>query len=272
MSEKLNELIEAVRKNRKYSVWTKEQNIESYSKELLDEAKEVILSIENNDLENLKEELGDVLWDALIMMAICEEKYGISIDSAIGSVIDKFKRRKPHVFQEKIVSLDEEKRVWKAEKEKEKKEKESKKVIRINNDAEKNGMIFINTDGGSRGNPGLAAIGIIIRDKNDKIIELYKEKIGVTTNNVAEYKAIIKALNLAKNYTNNEIILSSDSEVVVRQITGKYKISKDHLKVLFDEVKKEEKNFSKVGYNHVFREDLYQSKADALVNQALDER
>lgn len=132
--------------------------------------------------------------------------------------------------------------------------------------------VFINTDGGSRGNPGLSAIGIVIRDEKDNVLEEYKEKIGVATNNVAEYKAIIKALTLASNYTKGEVEISSDSEIVIRQIIGEYKVKKDHLLELFKEVKRKEKDFAKVAYDHVFRENSFQSKADALVNEALDER
>lgn len=132
--------------------------------------------------------------------------------------------------------------------------------------------VFINTDGGSRGNPGLAAIGIVIRDEKENLLEEFGEKIGIATNNVAEYKAIIKALSIAKKYTKNEVNISSDSEVVVRQIIGEYKVKKNHLLELFYEVKKKEKDFAKVTFEHVFREDPNQSKADALVNEALDER
>lgn len=265
MTERINELLTIVKNNRQYSEWTKEQDIDAFSKELLSEAQEVIDAIKNDDLENLKEELGDVLFDVLTLFAICEEKYGFGTDESIMMVIEKFKHRKPHIFEKKTVDKEEEEKIWYDAKRKEKEAKSKKEIIHI-----KHKKIFINTDGGSRGNPGNAAIGIVIRDDKDKIIENHKERIGVTTNNVAEYKAIIKALELAKKYTSDEIELSSDSEVVVRQIIGKYKVTKDHLIELFNEVKSKEKSFRKVNYNHVFREDPYQSRADALVNQALD--
>ena len=130
--------------------------------------------------------------------------------------------------------------------------------------------ICIHTDGGSRGNPGKAAIGIVIFDDKDKIIENYKETIGVTTNNVAEYSAVIKALELAKKYTTEEINLFSDSELTVRQLNGEYKVKQEHLQKLYHKAKENEKAFKKVTYEHVRREHPHQFKADALVNQALD--
>jgi ribonuclease HI/NTP pyrophosphatase (non-canonical NTP hydrolase) len=272
-NDKLNELIELVKNNRKYSPWTNAASIEDFSKELLSESEEVVLAVKNNDLENLKEELGDVLFDVFMLFHICEEKYGFNADESVNMVIDKFQNRKPHIFEKKLVTLEEEKVIWHNAKAKEKTEKSKKEVVPISIKSEKSDdKIYINTDGGSRGNPGPAAIGIIIRNNKDIIIESYKEKIGITTNNVAEYKAISKALDLANKYKDGEIVLNSDSEVVVRQLTGKYKISMEHLKKLFSEVKGKEKRFSKVSYNHVFREDPNQSKADALVNEALDER
>lgn len=130
--------------------------------------------------------------------------------------------------------------------------------------------ICIHTDGGSRGNPGQAAIGVVIFDNKNNVLEEYKEKIGVATNNVAEYKAVIKALEIATKHTNNEINLFSDSELTVRQLIGQYKVKQEHLQKLYDAVKFNEKKFKKVTYEHVRREHPHQFKADALVNQALD--
>lgn len=130
-------------------------------------------------------------------------------------------------------------------------------------------MIITNSDGGSRGNPGQAAIGIIIRN-NEKIIKTYKEKIGRTTNNVAEYKALIKALQLALKYTKFSITCILDSELVVKQLQGKYSVINPDLKALYLTVKELEKNFSFIKYKHVKREDKFQKLSDKLVNQALD--
>lgn len=130
--------------------------------------------------------------------------------------------------------------------------------------------IFINCDGGSRKNPGPAAIGIIIWDENHNKLEQFKECIGDTTNNVAEYKSLIKALELAAKHTRKEVHIFTDSEFVVKQITGKYRIKAKHLFPLFQEVKKNEQCFEKVIYNNVTRNNKYQVEADKLVNGALD--
>lgn len=129
--------------------------------------------------------------------------------------------------------------------------------------------IFINCDGGSK-NPGPAAIGIIIWDENHNKLEQFKECIGDTTNNVAEYKSLIKALELAAKHTRKEVHIFTDSEFVVKQITGKYRIKAKHLFPLFQEVKKNEQCFEKVIYNNVTRNNKYQVEADKLVNGALD--
>ena len=136
-------------------------------------------------------------------------------------------------------------------------------------------MITTNCDGGSRGNPGKAAIGIIIR-KDKNIIKEHKEKIGIATNNIAEYKAIIKTLELVKQIETNEknakeIMCFLDSELIVKQLQGKYKVKDIKLKLLYDKVKELEKGFSKITYKHVSRLDENQQLADKLVNEALDE-
>ena len=131
--------------------------------------------------------------------------------------------------------------------------------------------IFVNADGGSRGNPGPAAIGVVLRDETGKVIETYNHKIGVATNNIAEYKALIKSLELAKKYTAGELIVHMDSELVVRQVSGQYKVKAKHLKPLADRVRTLSTHFKKVTYSAVPREDLHQSQADILVNSALDQ-
>ena len=134
-----------------------------------------------------------------------------------------------------------------------------------------NKNLSIYTDGGSRGNPGPSAIGIIFVDENEKIIYQYKECIGKSTNNEAEYKALIKALEIAKNYYTKKIICFSDSELLVNQLTGIYKIKKEHLKKLFYKIKEIEKNFEKIIYNQIERENEFIKISDKLVNIALNE-
>ena len=87
--------------------------------------------------------------------------------------------------------------------------------------------IFIHADGGSRKNPGAAAIGIFVLEEEKNELERYKECIGNTTNNVAEYKALIKALQLAAKYTRNEVHIFMDSELIINQINGLYPIKKN---------------------------------------------
>jgi|SRR3989344_8312638 len=130
--------------------------------------------------------------------------------------------------------------------------------------------IFIHADGGSRKNPGAAAIGIFVLDEEKNELERYKECIGNTTNNVAEYKALIKALQLAAKYTRNEVHIFMDSELIINQVNGLYRIKSSHLFSLFQEVKDCERAFKKVVYNHVSRSNKFQSIADRLVNEALD--
>jgi len=129
----------------------------------------------------------------------------------------------------------------------------------------------IYTDGGSRGNPGKSAIGIVMLDKDEKILLEHGEFLGVGTNNQAEYRAIIKALGLAKKFLPKSIYLFSDSELVIRQLRGEYKINNQELLKLNKEVKGLEKNYAKVEYSNVRRENKFTSIADSLVNRALDE-
>lgn len=139
--------------------------------------------------------------------------------------------------------------------------------------------IYINTDGGSRGNPGSAAIGVAFFDESGKIFHEHKECIGTATNNEAEYNAIITALRIllesswlkANLNTDSEVVCRLDSQLVVEQLCGRYKIKTDHIRVLASKVfLLKEKIGVKISFIHVRRE---QNKdADRLVNQALDEQ
>jgi ribonuclease HI len=134
--------------------------------------------------------------------------------------------------------------------------------------------LIINTDGGARGNPGPAGIGVVIRSDENQIIAGHKQYIGEATNNVAEYKALILALQKAQEISNFQFPISNlqinmDSELVVRQMQGKYKIKEPTLKLLAVEVFKLIRNFKNVGFVHVPRE--LNKEADKLVNEAIDE-
>jgi len=132
--------------------------------------------------------------------------------------------------------------------------------------------IFLYTDGASRGNPGPGAIAVIIFDENGDLVEKYGEYIGRATNNEAEYRALIKGLELVKRYCAKEVRCFSDSEVLVRQLNGTYKIKKSHLFDLFQKVKSLEKGFEKISYENVRRTDPNIEIADKMVNQILDEK
>ena len=131
--------------------------------------------------------------------------------------------------------------------------------------------IIIYSDGGSRGNPGPSAIGVLICDeKNEPLFEHY-ETIGETTNNVAEYTAVIVALELAKKFKPEEIDYFVDSELVARQISGRYKVKTPHILALYKQVKEKEKTFKKFIISQVPRSHEKLRYVDKLVNQALDE-
>ncbi|MBI4089307.1 MAG: ribonuclease HI family protein [Candidatus Levybacteria bacterium] len=130
------------------------------------------------------------------------------------------------------------------------------------------------TDGGARGNPGSAAIGVYITDENNKKLAGFGKTIGVTTNNVAEYKAVIEALdwiieNKKDLEKNAKIYFFLDSKLVYSQIIGIFKVKNADLRnLLFDVREREAQIFFSIFYKHIPREQ--NTRADALVNQALD--
>ena len=128
--------------------------------------------------------------------------------------------------------------------------------------------LLIHADGGARGNPGPAAIGVVIG------LRKYGERIGETTNNVAEYKALLFALQKAKQLLSKkqtkqtEVEVRMDSELVVKQLNGKYKILEPELQSFFLQIWNLKQDFKHVSFVHIPREK--NREADALVNQALD--
>jgi ribonuclease HI len=132
--------------------------------------------------------------------------------------------------------------------------------------------IRLYTDGGCRGNPGPGAIGIIILDDQNTELHQHAECIGDCTNNRAEYKALIKGLNLSAQHTRKKVCCFLDSEIVVKQMTGVYRLKNDTLRGLFLEVKEAEQMFDEVIYQHVPRTNQYIKKADRLVNEAFEGR
>ncbi len=132
------------------------------------------------------------------------------------------------------------------------------------------GTLHLFSDGGSRGNPGHAAIACIIEDPvSGTVLKEHFERIGQETNNVAEYRALIKGLELARAFQPNRLIAHLDSELVVKQVNGEYKVKMPTLQPLVDEVQELANDLPDVVFVHIPREDNY--RADALVNRALDE-
>ncbi len=127
------------------------------------------------------------------------------------------------------------------------------------------------TDGGARGNPGPAAIGVLICNDQGEILLEHSETIGEATNNVAEYKALIEGMRQAKELKAKELDCYLDSELVVKQLRGEYKLKHYNMQRLFDEVRKMERHFQGVSYTHLRREEDEMRRADQLVNFALDE-
>src|SRR5680860_263061 len=128
---------------------------------------------------------------------------------------------------------------------------------------------YIYTDGGARGNPGPAATGVVILDADKQVIKTASSYLGETTNNVAEYAALVLALELVTKLAktpldNNEIAAYLDSELIVKQLNGQYKVKNAGLRTLFDEVNKLSLPFGKISFTHIRREK--NTEADALVN------
>jgi len=138
--------------------------------------------------------------------------------------------------------------------------------------------LIVYTDGGARGNPGHAAIGVVIKDTSagSGQVKKYSEYIGDATNNVAEYKALILGLKKAKQVVGKdlarktEIDVRSDSELMIRQLSGRYKLKDENIQKLFIEVWNLKTEFKSVSFKHIPREE--NSVADGLVNEELDSR
>lgn len=133
--------------------------------------------------------------------------------------------------------------------------------------------LYIYTDGGARGNPGPAAIGVVVKSGDGKTLGKWGRVIGETTNNTAEYQAVLSGLGwLIKQKVYTEIIrFHLDSQLVVRQLTGKFKIKQPHLRELFIKIKILEKKInSRIFYTEIPRRLNWE--ADRLVNLALDDK
>jgi ribonuclease HI len=126
-----------------------------------------------------------------------------------------------------------------------------------------------NIDGGSRGNPGPASYGVVIRDPQGEVVAKLKKYIGRMTNNVAEYYGLIAALDYAQAHAIRALRVECDSELLVKQIRGQYKVKSAELRPLFERARKMSQALHFFRIEHVYREQ--NREADALANEALDE-
>jgi ribonuclease HI len=128
--------------------------------------------------------------------------------------------------------------------------------------------VVMHVDGGARGNPGPAAIGVVIARADGEVLEELAEPIGVTTNNVAEYRALLRGLERARAIGADEIEIVNDSELVARQLTGAYKVKHPAMKPLYEEAMAALRGFDTWSIRTVPR--AQNARADELVNHALD--
>jgi len=128
--------------------------------------------------------------------------------------------------------------------------------------------LFLYTDGGSRGNPGPSAAGIVIKDETGKVLAAYGEYLGIQTNNFAEYTAVISALTKAKELGADEILLTADSKLVVEQLNRNWKVKHPNIQPLFLKCWNLMQAFKKVTIKHTLR--AGNKEADAEVNKVLD--
>jgi ribonuclease HI len=124
------------------------------------------------------------------------------------------------------------------------------------------------TDGGARGNPGPAAYGYVLEAEDGTVLAAHGERIGVATNNVAEYRALIAGLEKALELGLDEVGVVSDSELLVKQMTGDYRVKNEALQELHGEASRMARRIGDVTYTAVRRE--HNELADRLVNEALD--
>jgi ribonuclease HI len=130
--------------------------------------------------------------------------------------------------------------------------------------------IIANIDGGARGNPGPAAYGVVVRSAQGSVLAELAQYLGIQTNNVAEYSGLLAALDYAVRENHGSLKVLSDSELLVRQMLGEYKVKNPALKELYDRARALARKLDRFSIEHVRREQ--NRDADRLVNQALDNR
>jgi len=132
-------------------------------------------------------------------------------------------------------------------------------------------LLHTYSDGGARGNPGPSGIGFVVCDANDHILEEGAECIGHGTNNVAEYRAMLLAMEKAKARGATRLLCTADSQLLIYQLQGKYRIKNDALQALAEKVRSMAKGFDAITWRHVPRENPLISRADKQLNRALDQ-
>jgi ribonuclease HI len=128
--------------------------------------------------------------------------------------------------------------------------------------------LVVHVDGGARGNPGPAAVGVVVSTPEGDVLDEVGEPIGVATNNVAEYRGLLRGLERARALGATEVDIVNDSELVARQLTGAYKVKHPAMKPLHAEAMAALRGFDRWGIRSVPRAE--NARADELVNQALD--
>jgi ribonuclease HI len=126
----------------------------------------------------------------------------------------------------------------------------------------------LSTDGGARGNPGPAAYGYVLETDDGTVLDAHGETIGRATNNIAEYSGLIAGLRKAVDLGVDELEVVSDSELIVRQMTGEYRVKNETLRALYEQASDLADRLPRVRYTSVRRE--HNELADRLVNEALD--
>ncbi len=124
------------------------------------------------------------------------------------------------------------------------------------------------TDGACRGNPGESALGVVFYDANNEEIASISEAIGIATNNIAEYSALVYGLEYAVKKGFKQLAIKADSELMIKQLKGEYKVKNENIKPLHAKAKQLIAKLESVTYSHVRRE--LNKRADQLANQALD--
>ena len=129
--------------------------------------------------------------------------------------------------------------------------------------------MIVETDGAARGNPGPAGIGVVVTGPDGEVLATIAEGIGETTNNVAEYTAAIEGLRRARELGATDVLLRSDSRLLIEQLSGRFKVKNERLKRLHRQAKDLAMGFEAIAYEHVPRE--RNTQADVLANEGVDE-